>query len=85
VGSYELRKRHFLQLWCEDAALRARALNERALAMTAMFGLTKEEFWQRVATLARQLEVPEPDLAGLRHHGEQHGLRISVARLDSLS
>ena len=85
VGSYELRKRHFLQLWCEDAALRARALNERALAMTAAFGLTKEDLRQRVETLARQLEVPEPDLTDLRRYGEQHGLHTSVARLDSLS
>jgi hypothetical protein len=84
VGSYELRKRHFLQLWCEDTPLRARTLNERALAMTAAFGLTKGELRQRIAALARQLEVPEPDLADLRRYGEQHGLRISIARLDSL-
>lgn len=84
VGSYELRKRHFLQLWCEDAALRARALNERALAMTAAFGLTKGELRQRVTGLARQLEVPEPSLPDLRRYGEQENLRTSVARLDSL-
>ena len=85
VGSYELRKRHFLQLWCEDAALRAQVLSERALAMTAAFGLTKGELRQRIAALARQLEVPRPDLTDLRRYGEQHGLHTSVARLDSLS
>jgi hypothetical protein len=79
-----MRKRHFLQLWCGHAALRAQALNERALAMTATFGLTKEELRQRIAALATQLEVPEPDLADLRRYGEQHGLHTSVARLDSL-
>jgi hypothetical protein len=84
VGSYELRKRHFLQLWCEDAALRARVLNERALAMTAVFGLTKQELRERIAALARQLEVPALDLADLRRYGEQHGLHTSVARIDGL-
>jgi hypothetical protein len=84
VGSYELRKRHFLQLWCENATLRAKALNERALAMTAAFGLTKREFQQRIASLAAQLEVTEPDLADLRRYGEQQGLSPSVARIDSL-
>jgi hypothetical protein len=84
VGSYELRKRHFLQLWCEDVALRVRALNERALAMTAAFGLTTEALRQRVAAAARQLEVREPAIADLRRYGEEHGMHISVARLDSL-
>jgi hypothetical protein len=84
VDSYELRERHFLQLWCEDATLRAKALNERALQMTAAFGVTKEEFQQRVAMVARQLEVPETGLTDLRRYGEQRGLRTSVARLDSL-
>jgi hypothetical protein len=84
VGSYELRKRHFLQLWCEDTALRTRALNERALAMTANFSLTKAGLLQDVAALARQLDVPEPDLADLRRFAEQDGRRTVMARLDSL-
>jgi hypothetical protein len=84
LGSFEMRKRRFLQLWCDNAALRSRALNERALAMTATFGVTKDELRQRIATLATQLEVPEPDLAALRRYGEQNGLHPSVARLDRL-
>ena len=84
VGSYELRKRHFLQLWCANPELRARALNERALAMTTASWLTKEELRQRIAALARQLDVPAPDLADLRRYGEQNGLHTSVARLNSL-
>jgi hypothetical protein len=84
LGSYELRKRHFLQLWCEDPALRAQALNERALAMTSASGLSREELRQRIATLAAQLEVPGPSLTDLRRYGVQRGLHINVARLDSL-
>jgi hypothetical protein len=84
VGSYELRKRHFLQLWCEDTALRTRALNERALAMTANSSLTKAGLLQDVAALARQLDIPEPDLADLRRFAEQDGRRTVIARLDSL-
>jgi hypothetical protein len=66
LGSYELRNRHFLQLWCEDPALRAQAVKTRALAMTATWGLTDEELRPHVAALATQLKIPQPDIADLR-------------------
>jgi hypothetical protein len=33
LGSFELRKGHFLQLWCADAAMRQRALLEREVGV----------------------------------------------------
>lgn len=85
VGSYELRKRHFLQLWCEDTGLRRRALIERALSMTSDTGITtKADLRQRATSLARQLEIAEPTLADIREHGHQHRMNTAVARLDAL-
>jgi len=85
VGSYELRKRHFLQLWCDDTGLRRRALIERALAMTSASDITgTADLRQRVAALAAQLEIAEPTLADLREYGHQHRMNAAVARLDAL-
>jgi hypothetical protein len=85
VGSYELRKRHFLQLWCDDTGLRRRALIERALAMTSASDIASTaDLRQRVAFLAGQLEIAEPSLADLREYGLQHRMNAALARLDAL-
>jgi hypothetical protein len=85
VGSYELRKRNFLQLWCDDTGVRHQALNERALAMTSASDIsTTADLRQRVTFLAKQLEIPEPSLAHLREYGYQHRMHAAVARLDAL-
>jgi hypothetical protein len=85
VGSYELRQRHFLQLWCDDTALRRSALIERALAMTSASDVTSTAgLRQRVTALAKQLEIAEPRLTDLREYGHQHRMFAAVARLDAL-
>lgn len=85
LGSYELRKRHFLQLWCQDADLRRSALSERALGMTSFSGITSQaDLRKRIAALAEQLEIAEPSLADLRQYGNQHRMHASVARMDAL-
>lgn len=85
VGSYELRKRHFLQLWCDDAGLRRRALIERALAMTSSPEIASSaDLRQRVTALAGQLEAAAPTLADLRDYGREHRLNAALARLDAL-
>jgi hypothetical protein len=85
VGSYELRQRHFLQLWCDDAGLRRRALIERALAMTSASDITSAaDLRQRVTALAKQLEIDEPGLTDLSEYGRQHHMHAAVARLESL-
>lgn len=86
VGSYELRRRHFLQLWCDDQGLRRRAVMERALAMTSASDIASTaDLRQRVALLAGQLEVAEPSLEALREYGVQHRMHAAVARLDALA
>ncbi|MEO3816557.1 hypothetical protein [Plantactinospora sp. B24E8] len=85
VGSFELRKRHFLQLWCDDAGVRRQAVVERALNMTRTADIeTGAEFRRRIAGLARQLEVPAPTLDELRRYGREHKRYAQLARLDVL-
>lgn len=86
VGSYELRKRHFLQLWCDDTGLRRRALIERALAMTSSSEIASwAALRQRVTSVARQLEAAEPTRADLREYARQHRMNAALARLDALA
>lgn len=81
----ELRKRHFLQLWCDDTGLRRRALIERALAMTSASDISRTaDLRRRVTFLAQQLEIPEPSLADLREYGHKHRMHAAIARLDAL-
>jgi hypothetical protein len=85
VGSFELRRHHFLQLWCEDAGLRRRAAQERALGLTQTRDVRRRaDLDKRVAELAGRLEVRPPSVAELREYGERHGLHSQVARLDQL-
>jgi hypothetical protein len=85
LGSFELRKRYFLQLWSDDAGQRRQAVMDRALAMTQSPDvITKMDLCERVTTLSRQLEVPEPSLTDIREYGEEHDMHIRLARLDAL-
>ncbi|MEE6258065.1 hypothetical protein [Plantactinospora sonchi] len=85
LGSFELRRRHFLQIWCDDAGLRRRAVLERALNMTRAADIeTGEELGRRIDALARQLGVSVPTLTQLRRYGREHNLHAHLARLDAL-
>jgi hypothetical protein len=85
VGSFELRRHHFLQVWCEGAGLRRRAAQERALGLAQTRDVrTRADLDQRVAELAGRLEVRPPSAMELRVYGEKHGLHAQVARLDQL-
>ncbi|SRR5712691_5337744 len=86
LGSYELRGRYFLQLWSDDPGLRRQTVMDRTLAMTQLSEIkTNADLGKRIAALARQLEVSEPDLTEIRRYGEQHDMRSRLARLDALA
>jgi hypothetical protein len=85
LGSYRLCKRHFLQIWSDDAGQRRQAVMHRALAMTQSPDVTTmADLRQRVTALSRQLEVPEPSITDIRSYGGQHDMRVHLARLDGL-
>jgi hypothetical protein len=86
LGSYELRRHHFAQLWCDDIETRRRALYERALSLTRAVGVnTEENLLGRIAPVARRLEVPVPNPAELREFALRSGKSREAARLEALS
>ncbi|GAA1005856.1 hypothetical protein Aple_040200 [Acrocarpospora pleiomorpha] len=85
VGSFQLRKNHFLQLWCQDERLRVRAAHERALGMARQREVrTRWDLEQRLTDLAAQLDIEIPTIASLRTYAQQNGLRDRLAHLDAL-
>jgi len=85
LGSFELRRRHFLQLWCDDSTLRRSVLMDRALGIAQTRDVaTRDDLLERMAELAQLLEVAVPGVAELRAHGEAEGQHARVARLDEL-
>ncbi|WP_329428901.1 hypothetical protein OG339_06735 [Streptosporangium sp. NBC_01495] len=85
LGSFQLYRHHFLQLWCDDDSLRLRAVKERALGMARLREVrTQADLSTRIAALAGQLEVPTPTLADVRSHAERGRSDEHLAHLDAL-
>lgn len=85
VGSFQLRRNHFLQLWCQDERLRRSAACERALGMARQREVrTQADLVRRLNGLAAQLEIDGLTLTSLRGYAEQNGLRERLAHLDAL-
>lgn len=85
VGSFQLRRNHFLQVWCAEEEVRQRALRERSLGMARQREVrTQADLAARVAALAARLETTAPSVGELRVHAERNGLRDRLAHLDAL-
>ncbi|HXM55992.1 MAG TPA: hypothetical protein VOB72_11435 [Candidatus Dormibacteraeota bacterium] len=68
LGSFDVSRDHFIQLWCDDEAMRRRALLERSLLFANVRTKSREELLERADAVARQLEVAPPDLVELRRY-----------------
>jgi hypothetical protein len=85
AGSYELRRHHFAQLWCEDDEVRRQAIRERAVDMSRSHRIqTSQDLLHSIAALAQLLEVPAPSLDELRDVATRTGKAREAARLDAL-
>ncbi|MFF4992546.1 hypothetical protein ACFY19_35605 [Streptosporangium saharense] len=85
LGSFQLRKHHFIQLWCEDVELRSRATSERALSMTRLREVrTRADLAERIDGVAAQLEVTPPSFAQLRDYARRERLHDRLASLEAL-
>lgn len=85
LGSFEVRRQYFLQLWCDDPGVRRRAVLERGARMAGARGVgTRATLVARVSALASQLDVSPPDLDAIRAYAQRNNLPEAVARLDAL-
>ncbi|GAA0744849.1 hypothetical protein Drose_01670 [Dactylosporangium roseum] len=86
LGSFEVRRQTFLQLWCDDPAMRRRAVLERAGAMVRAGSLPGiGELAGRLADLAAQLEVTTPDPLELRKYAKSRNddiLLVALSRIE---
>jgi hypothetical protein len=86
LGSYELRRHHLLQLWCDDRGLRRRAVLERALGIAQLPEVdTVAALDRRVRQLAGALEVTAPTFEEIRRHATDTGALHRLGHLDALS
>jgi hypothetical protein len=93
VGSFEVRGSYVIQVWCDDAEVRRRALLERfdgCLTASALAGRAQAQTLAdraRAETLAeqlaRQLDLGAVDLPGLREMAAESGMAELAARLDA--
>ncbi|WP_329101359.1 hypothetical protein OG792_20860 [Micromonospora sp. NBC_01699] len=85
IGSYQLRKRHFAQIWTDDTKLRRQAAMQRALAMTQLREVrTRADLTSRLRTVAEQLEVTTPTLDELHRYAKREQLHTYLVHLDAL-
>jgi hypothetical protein len=85
LGSFRVRRNHFIQLWCEDRELRQRALLDRSLGMARISDVrTQTDLARRIAPLAELLEIDPPSIADIRAHGRKQQHNGRLAYLDAL-
>lgn len=85
IGSYQLRKRHFVQIWTDDAKLRRQAALRRALAITQLRDVrTRADLTGRLRTVAEQLEVTTPTLDELHRYAKKEQLHAYLVHFDAL-
>lgn len=83
LGSFEVRRHTFLQLWCTDPDVRRRAVLERAGAMVRSGAVRDTRtLTDRLAELATLLEITAPDVQDLLAYARQQEDDDLVAVLD---
>lgn len=85
IGSYQLRKRHFVQIWTDDAKLRRQAAMQRALAMTQLREVrTRADLTSRMRVVAEQLEVTALTLDELHWYAKKEQLPAYLVHFEAL-
>jgi hypothetical protein len=85
LGSFECRKQTFMQLWCDDAAVRRRGVLERGRAMVRAGGVRDAAvLGARLSELAEQLAVEPPDGDELLKHAREQDDAVAATVLERL-
>jgi hypothetical protein len=86
LGSFETRRRTFLQLWCADEQLRRRAALERAIQIVGTRGVKdRDDLRARLRQLTEQLAVAPLAENDVRRHARSAGNDNVLAALDELT
>jgi hypothetical protein len=85
LGSFEVRRRTFLQLWCDDSAIRRAAVLERVGAMVRAGAVrSADALGDRLASISALLEVEPPPARELLVHAQGRNDDGLTAALESL-
>jgi len=85
LGSFESRRRTFMQLWCDDLAVRRRGVLERARAIVRAGGVRDAAALAvRLSELAEQLAVEPPDGEELLKHARDQDDNVATAVLEGM-
>jgi hypothetical protein len=86
VGDYELRDGYFLQLWCDDKALRRRAALDRLLRMIKrqQSYIKRQTILEQLRLLALQLQTVELSFDDLRQRAAQTQMDDIIKILNNL-
>jgi hypothetical protein len=83
IGRFWLYRNHFLQLWCDDPALRRQSVLERTVRIAGSDdAATSEQLLDRATWIAEGLQVDPPSMAEIRDHAVATGAVDRLARLD---
>ncbi|GAA3246682.1 hypothetical protein ACFO1B_49615 [Dactylosporangium siamense] len=85
LASYVVHDELFLQLWCDDRALRRTAMRDRALRIAQSRDVdSRAALDRRLGDLGRQYEVEPSTVDDLRAHAGRTGQEDLLARLEAL-
>jgi hypothetical protein len=85
LGSFESRRLTFMQLWCDDLAVRRRGVLERARAIVRAGGVRDAATLAvRLSELAEQLAVEPPDGEELLKHARDQDDDVATAVLEGM-
>jgi hypothetical protein len=86
IGSFEVHDRYFLQLWCDDPAVRRTTVLRRALNILGRRDVTtRDDLDGHLDTLCRQLETDRVRIETLRAYAAECGEYDRVRRIEALT
>lgn len=86
IGDYELRDGYFMQIWCEDPALRRQAALDRVLrtVKSQQRYIKRQAVQEQLRLVAQQLKTTELTLDLLRQRARESGMGDIISVLDAL-
>jgi hypothetical protein len=86
IGDYELRDGYFLQIWCDDKALRRKSALDRLLRMIKkqQSYIKRQTIQEQLSLLASQLQIADLGIDEIRQRAQQKHMDDIIKVLDDL-